>query len=193
MKVWLPDKTVIRGQLFFISTACWSVLVAEWRFILYPCSLGVCCSEFSRILHVVTLCQPTGLVAFLNQTILHSSTGTYVAPWTMDPSLHSSCPHEHSVDGGQRGHQVLDLWGCRQTLLRKQRFLRGELRGKSKHAGGRSRWGEGVIWGKDSMFQFLTKDMKMNPSFFVSSWIVFALMTNFFCASELFFQCLMAI
>lgn len=26
------------------------------------------------------------------------------------------------------------------------------------------------------VFQFLTQDMKMNPSFFVSSWIVFARM-----------------
>lgn len=109
-----------------------------------PCSLGVCCTCRYPLSAHWACCF------FLNQTILHSSSGTYVAPWMMDPSLHSSCPHEHSVDGGQRGHQVLDLRGCRHTLLRKQRFLRAELRGKSKHAGGRSRRGEGVIWGTDS-------------------------------------------
>lgn len=50
-------------------------------------------------------------------------------------SLDSSCPHEDGIDGRQRRHQVLHLWGRWDALLNEQRVLRGERRGNSEHAG----------------------------------------------------------
>lgn len=62
-------------------------------------------------------------------------------------SLYSSCSHEDSIDGGQRGHQVLHLWRWRHPLLREQCILGVKRRGNSEHAGSRSCRGEGVICG----------------------------------------------